>query len=131
MLVFSVASEDFDFIGHVFQQKFGCFMRVFFEFELFFDEGKALGIVGLHVGEESKNDGEESEVNLGRVNAAVRHCLCHALFPIVAVWVLEGDVFADSLGSWNCIASFSFILVGIHRPGGEGGDSGCKPGRES
>ena len=82
-------------------------MGVFFEFELVFDEGESLGVIGLHFGEESKNDREESEVNLGRVNAAIRHCLCHALFPVVAFWILEGDVFADSWGSVMYRPSYS------------------------
>ena len=131
MLVFSVASEDFDFVGHVFQQKFGVFVAVFFEFELVFDEGRSLDIISLHFGEESKNDGELSEVNLGMVNATIRHCLCHVLFPVVAVWIFEGDVLADSWGSGDCIASFPFILVGILIPGGEGGDGGFERGGET
>ena len=131
MLVFSVAGEDFNFVGHVFQQKFGVFVCVLFEFELVFDEGKSLGVVGLHFGEEGKDDREESEVDLGRVNAAVRHCLCHALLPVVAVWILEGDVFADGWGPENCIASFSFELIDVLPERREGGDSGFERGGES
>ena len=38
---------------------------------------------------EAKNDGDETKVNLGRVNARVCHSLCKALFPIVAVGFLR------------------------------------------
>ena len=132
LLDFSVAGEDADFISHIKQRSFGNFVGVFFEFELVFDEGKSLGVVGLHFGEEGKDDREESEVDLGRVNAAVRHGLCHALFPIVAFWVLEGDFLSDSWRSGNSIASFSFVLRVVVLPEhGEGGDSGFERGGES
>jgi hypothetical protein len=72
---FPVASESLDFAGHVLKSGYGGFVRLFFEFELVFHEGDALGVFGLDFSDESKDDGEESKVHLGGVTAAVRHSL--------------------------------------------------------
>jgi hypothetical protein len=60
----------------VFQEGFGGFVSVLFEFQLVRDKGDALDVFGLDFSDESKDDGEESKVNLGRIHARVSHGLC-------------------------------------------------------
>jgi hypothetical protein len=60
-----------DFAGHVLKPGDGGFVRLFFEFELVFHEGDALGVFSLDFSDESKDDGKESEVHLGGVSAAI------------------------------------------------------------
>jgi hypothetical protein len=42
---------------------------------LIFEKGDELGVFCLDFSDESEDDGEDSEVHLGRVSGAIRHCL--------------------------------------------------------
>jgi hypothetical protein len=84
-------------------------VRVFFQFEEVFQEGEALGVVGLDFCHEFQDDGEETKVNLGGVSSGISDSLSHALFPIVGVGVLGDNLFPHGWEAGDSVASLAFI----------------------
>ena len=84
-------------------------MRIFFQFEEVFQEGIALGVVGLDICHKIQDDGEETKVNLGGVSSAISDSLSHALFPIVRVGVLGDNLFPHGWEGGDRVASLASV----------------------
>ena len=104
----ATTGNDVELLSEVRKGSFGACVCNCLNVELVFDKGDALGVVCLDLCEKTKDDGEETEVDLGWISARVGDCLGHALFPIIARGVLQSDVFSHRRRARDSVASFSF-----------------------
>ena len=111
-----LACDDIEFCLKLEKAYFGGGVGCSLEVELIFDEGSLCSVVFLDLSEKSKDDGDESEVSLGGVNAFVRDRLGKALFPVIAGGIQLKDVVSDRGEGGECIASLSFRCGGRLSP---------------